>query len=118
MLVETQQIAQIDRPASAKSPGFVVSPSADLLRQLDDDPRWAAHVAKPVDVLVVHKLAYELAAMRPQLCEGLLDVVDGEQDVADARGIGRDRRGIWARCGGGGLWPGRRCCPCPPGPPV
>src|SRR4051794_41949587 len=106
MLVETQQIAQIDRPASAKSPGFVVSPSADLLRQLDDDPRWAAHVAKPVDVLVVHKLAYQLAAMRSQLREGLLDVVDGEEDVADAWRVGRDRRGPGVRVRGGGAGEG------------
>src|SRR3954447_7427521 len=73
--------------------------SADLLGELDDDARWAAHVAKPVDVLVVHKLAYQLAAMCSQLCEGLLDVVDGEEDVADARGVGRDRRVIALVCG-------------------
>src|SRR3954447_14041198 len=66
--------------------------SADLLGELDDDPRRAAHVAKPVDALVVHKLAYQLAAMRAQLCEGFLDVVDGEEDVADA----------WALAGTGG----------------
>src|SRR3954464_9885856 len=76
-----------------------VSPSTDLLRQLDDNPRWAAHVAKPVDALVVHKLAYQLAAMRAQLCEGFLDVVDGEEDVADAWGVGRDRRVIALVCG-------------------
>src|SRR4051812_8944308 len=80
-----------------------VSPSTDLLRQLDDNPRWAAHVAKPVDALVVHKLAYQLAAMRAQLCEGFLDVVDGEEDVADAWGVSRDRRGIAPVRGGAGL---------------
>jgi hypothetical protein len=32
--------------------------------------------------------------MRSQLREGLLDVVDGEEDVADPWGVGRDRRVI------------------------
>src|SRR3954468_15491504 len=66
-------------------------PSADLLRQLDDEPRRAAHVAEPVAVLVVLQLADELAAMRSQAGEGCLDVVDDEEDVADARGVGRRR---------------------------
>src|SRR4051795_5068704 len=66
-------------------------PSADLLRQLDDDSRRAAHVAEPVAVLVVLQLADQLAAMRSQGGEGCLDVVDGEEDVADARGVGRRR---------------------------
>src|SRR3984885_14627841 len=63
--------------------------SADLLRQLDDDPRRAAHVAEPVAVPVVLQLADQLAAMRSQAGEGCLDVVDGEEDVAYARGVGR-----------------------------
>src|SRR5262245_56517701 len=61
---------------------------ADLLRQLDDDPRRAAHVAEQVGVLVVLQLADELATVRSQGGEGRLDVVDDEEDVADARGVG------------------------------
>src|SRR5436190_4249548 len=67
----------------------VGDPSADLLRQLDDDPRRATHVAEPVAVLVVLQLADQLAATRSQAGEGCLDVVDDEEDVADARGVGR-----------------------------
>src|SRR5215212_3526316 len=66
-------------------------PSADLLRQLDDDSRRAAHIAEPVAVLVVLQLADQLAAMRSQAREGCLDVVDDEEDVADTRGVGRRR---------------------------
>jgi nucleoside-diphosphate-sugar epimerase len=36
--------------------------SADLFRQLDDDPLGAADVAEPVAVLVAHQLADELGA--------------------------------------------------------
>ena len=36
--------------------------SADLFRQLDDDPLGAADVAEPVAVLVAHQLADEFGA--------------------------------------------------------
>jgi hypothetical protein len=51
----------------------------DLLRQLDDDPGRAAHLAQPLAVLVVH----QLAASPPAGRRGCLDVVDDEEDVAD-----------------------------------
>src|SRR5918997_3445697 len=79
-------------------------PSADLLRQFDDDPGRAAHVAEPVAVLVVHQLADELAAMRSKAREGCLDVVDEKQDVAEARGGGRGRPP------GTPAWRGKRAC--------
>src|SRR4029450_2919798 len=64
-------------------------PSADLLRQLDDDPLRAADVAEQIDVLVVHHLADELTAVGSQAGEGGLDAVDGEGEVAEARGVRR-----------------------------
>src|SRR4051812_5462951 len=82
---------QLRRRAGAKLIGVPWRPSADLLRQLDDDPRRAAHVAEPIAVLVVLQLADQLAAMRSQAGEGGLDVVDDEQDVPDVRGVGRRR---------------------------
>src|SRR3954471_180895 len=80
--------ASIGRRAPGRTTGH---PSADLLRQLDDDPGRATHVAEPVAVLVVHQLANQLAALISQGAQGCLDVVDDEEDVADARGVGRRR---------------------------
>src|SRR3954451_19034268 len=88
--------ASIGRRAPGRTTGH---PSADLLRQLDDDPRRAAHVAEPVAVLVVHQLADQLAAMRSQGGGGCLDVVDEEEDVADARGVGWCRSVVALVCG-------------------
>lgn len=87
-------MAAVPKPARTKDFRTYSSlghPSADLLRQLDDDPRRAAHVAEPVAVLVVLQLADQLAAMRSQAGEGCIDVVDDEEDVADARRVGRGR---------------------------
>src|SRR5438128_3496044 len=76
-------------------------PSADLLRQLDDDPLRAADVAEPIDVLVVLHLANELPAVGSQASEDGVDVVDCECEMADARGVrrrvrvaARARRGV------------------------
>src|SRR5436190_2508778 len=75
-------------------------PSADLLRQLDDDPLRAADVAEPIDVLVVLHLANELPAARSHAGDGGVDVVDCECDMADARSI-RRRVPVAARARGG-----------------
>src|SRR5436190_19385972 len=64
-------------------------PSADLLRQLDDDPLRAADVAEPIDVLVVLHLANELPAARSHAGDGVVDIVDCECDMADARSVRR-----------------------------
>src|ERR671930_453205 len=45
-----------------RAPGGRPEPSADPLRQLDDDPLRAADVAQPVDVFVVFDLANDLPA--------------------------------------------------------
>ena len=62
----------------------ITEPSADPLRQLDDDPLRAADVAEPIDVLVALHLANELRAAGLQPGEGVVDVVDRKRDVADA----------------------------------
>src|SRR5256714_9060350 len=76
-------------------------PSADPLRQLDDDPFRAAEVAEPIDVFVVLHLANELRAAGMQACDDSVDVVDRECEMADARGVrrrmpvaARARRGV------------------------
>src|ERR671936_314585 len=78
--------------------------SADLLRQLDDDPLRAADVAEPIDVLVVLHLANELPAARSHAGDGGVDIVDCECDMADARSVRRSvpvaapaRRGVKLR---------------------
>jgi hypothetical protein len=53
-------------------------PSADLLRQLDDDPLRAADVAEPIAVFVALHLADELRAAGSQAGDDRVDVVDGE----------------------------------------
>src|SRR5271168_669127 len=63
--------------------------SADLLRQLDDDPLGAADVAESVAVLVTPQLADELCAAGLEASEDCVDVLDGERDVADARSVRR-----------------------------
>ena len=60
-------------------------PSADLLRQLDDDPLRAADVAEPIAVFVALHLANELRAAGSQASDDGVDVLDGECDMADAR---------------------------------
>src|SRR3954451_3267955 len=75
--------------------------SADLLRQLDDDPLRAADVAEAIAVSVALHLADELSAVGPQTSEDGVDVVDRECDVAQARRVrrrvpitARARRGV------------------------
>jgi hypothetical protein len=64
-------------------------PSADLLRQLDDDPLRAADVAEPIAVFVALHLANELRAAGSQASDDGVDVVDCECAMADARGVRR-----------------------------
>ena len=54
----SQQQRTWSNPPTASGQG----PSADLLRQLDDDALGAADVAEPVAVLVAHQLTDELGA--------------------------------------------------------
>src|ERR1700677_3900901 len=63
--------------------------SADRLRQLDDDPLRAADVAEPIALFVALHLANELRAAGSQAGQDGVDVVDGERDMADARGVRR-----------------------------
>src|SRR5881396_2249420 len=63
--------------------------SADLLRQLDDDPLRAADVAEPIAVFVALHLANELRAEGSQAGDDGVDVVDCECEMADARGVRR-----------------------------
>jgi len=60
-------------------------PSADLLRQLDDDPLRAADVAEPIAVFVALHLANELRAAGSRAGDDGVDVVDCMCDMADAR---------------------------------
>src|SRR5207245_2611996 len=86
-------------------------PSADLLRQLVDEPLRAADVAEPVDVLVVLHLANELPAVGSQASEDGVDVVDCECEMADARGVRRRVRvaaradGAWNLISSSRPWP-------------
>jgi hypothetical protein len=73
-------------------------PSADLLRQFDDDPLRAADVAEPVAVLVALDLADELRAADSQASDGGVDVVDCECEMAEARGV-RGRVRVAVRAG-------------------
>jgi hypothetical protein len=63
--------------------------SADPLRQLDDDPLWAADVAEPIDVFVVLHLANELSAASSHGGDGGVEVVGCECEMADARRVRR-----------------------------
>src|SRR5436309_4941027 len=67
-------------------------PSAELFRQLDDDPRGAADVTEPIDVLVALHLTDELGPVGAQAGESCVEVVDRECEVANAGGIGRGLR--------------------------
>src|SRR5262249_621991 len=70
------------------------------LSQLDDDPRRAADVAEPVDVLVLLHPADELGAIGPQASDDGVAIVHREGDVADARGVrGSARVTVLARRG-------------------
>src|SRR5437016_1106916 len=63
--------------------------SADLLRQLDDDPLGAADVAEPTAVFVLLHLANELRAAGSHARDGGVDVLDRECEMAEARGVRR-----------------------------
>ena len=63
--------------------------TADLLRQLDDDPLRAADVAEPIAVFVALHLANELRAAGSQASDDGVDIVDFECEMADARGVRR-----------------------------
>jgi hypothetical protein len=56
-------------------------PSADLLRQLDDDPLRAADVAEPIAVFVALHLADELRTAGSQAGDDGVDVVDCECEM-------------------------------------
>jgi hypothetical protein len=64
-------------------------PSADPLRQLDDDSLRAADVAEPIDAFEVLYLANELRAAGSQASDDGVDVVDCKCDVADTRRVRR-----------------------------
>jgi hypothetical protein len=53
------------------------------LGQLDDDPGRPANVAELEHLLVVHHLAHELGAAPLQAGDDVVDVVDGEAEVAE-----------------------------------
>src|SRR5207248_11356023 len=61
--------------------------SPDLLRELDDDPLGATDVAEPVAVLVLLQLADEFGSVGPQATEDIVDALDREAEVADARRV-------------------------------
>jgi hypothetical protein len=82
----TGESLPLDQPLRV---GNGLDPSADLLRQLDDDSRRAADVAEPVAVLVTLQLADQFSAVGSQAGNDGVDVLDGECDVADTRGVGR-----------------------------
>ena len=67
--------------AAGEAVGGRPEPSADLLRQLDDDPLPAADVAEPIAVFVALHLANELRAAGSQASDDGVDVLDCE--VAD-----------------------------------
>ena len=57
--------------------------SAELLGQSDEDALRAAHEAEPVDVLVLRDLVDELGTVVAQAGDDVVDVVDGEAEVAE-----------------------------------
>ena len=63
--------------------------SADTLCKLDDDPLGAADVAEPVAVFVALELADEPNALGPQARDNVVNVFDGECDMADPRCVRR-----------------------------
>src|SRR6266511_652713 len=93
----TEHVGRV--PAGGSCPGTTTDageavggrpePSADLLRQLDDDPLRAADVAEPIAVFVALHLANELRAAGSQASDDGVDIVDCECDMADARGVRR-----------------------------
>ena len=74
---------------TGKAVGGRPEPSADLLRQFDEDPLRAADVAEPIAVCVALHLANELRAAGSQAGDDGVDIVDCKCDMADARGVRR-----------------------------
>jgi hypothetical protein len=66
--------------------------SADLFRQLDNDPLRTADVAEPVAILVLLKLADEFGAVSPQALKGIVDALYRERDMTDAQRVRRTLR--------------------------
>ena len=83
-VVGSNPISRFSRPAPgrpltpARPVGCRPEPSADPLRELDDDPLRAADVAEPIAVLVALHLADELRAAGSQARHGDVKVVDSE----------------------------------------
>src|SRR6266508_3462293 len=85
----TEHVGRV--PAGGSCPGTTTDageavggrpePSADLLRQLDDDPLRAADVAEPIAVFVALHLANELRAAGSQASDDGVDVVDCDSDT-------------------------------------
>ena len=69
----------------------VVNASEKFLSQRDDDSRGASHVAQPVLVLVLDRLADEFGAVGAQAGHGVVNVFDREHDLPKAQ---RVRRGV------------------------
>src|SRR5437016_10688680 len=62
---------------------------AGLLAQSDDDACRTSDVAKPIRVLVLHHLAYQLGPVGEQARDDSVDAFDGEHDAADAQRVHR-----------------------------
>src|SRR5438046_4492585 len=71
--------------------------SADLLRQLDDDPLRTADVAEPIAVFVLLHLANQRRAAGSQASDDGVDVVDCEYVVRVLRAFGF--AGLVSLCG-------------------
>src|SRR5512140_1423855 len=93
-------------PPSIETAECYAAASADLFGQGDDDARGAAEVAEPEDALVLRHLAEEFGAVGSQAGDGVVDVVDGEHDAMQARGVGRRVLRLGAD-GRGGVVPGQ-----------
>src|ERR1700716_32489 len=63
--------------------------SAELLAQSDDDAFRPADVAKPIRVLVLDHLAYQLGPVGEQARDDGVDVFNGEHDATDAQRVHR-----------------------------
>src|SRR3954454_6606469 len=66
--------------------------SADPLGQFDDDPLRAPHIAEPEEVAVTLHLDDELPTVGAEASEDVIEIVDGEGDVSEARGVRRRAR--------------------------
>jgi hypothetical protein len=85
-------------------------------RPAQDDPLRVTEVAESLAVLVALQLANELRAAGPQASDDSVDVVDGECDMADARGVrarvrvaGPTRRSVKNSVSSSRPWPSGVC---------